>query len=172
MKLEAITLKEERELFSLNENEPMEYGCIGLNLVDNGNGTFSYAETPEGMTYDEFLFGNTYPDSCLALFREFYETTLPMPDSAKAKDKINSEMYLPVATTIYYPTLLFSTEDNDRIALIGSDIIAYNEKMRAKWLAYGGVDEEWDEYIAKLNSMGLQEYIDIYQKTYDTAYGK
>ena len=150
----------------------LEYGCIGLNLVDNGNGTFSYAETPEGMTYDEFLFGNTYPDSCLALFREFYETTLPMPDSAKAKDKINSEMYLPVATTIYYPTLLFSTEDNDRIALIGSDIIAYNEKMRAKWLAYGGVDEEWDEYIAKLNSMGLQEYIDIYQKTYDTAYGK
>ena len=149
----------------------LEYGCVGLNLVDNGDGTYSYAETPEGMTYDEFLFGNTYPDSCLALFRDFYDTTLPMPDSAKAKDKINNEMYLPVATTIYYPTLLFSSEDNDRIALIGSDIIDYNEKMRAKWLAYGGVDEEWDEYIAKLEKMGLQEYIDIYQKTYDIAYG-
>ena len=95
-----------------------------------------------------------------------------MPDSAKAKDKINTEMYLPVATTMYYPTLLFKAEDNERIKEIGDDIIAYNEKMRAKWLAYGGVDEEWDEYLAKLDSMGLQEYIDIYQKTYDVAYGK
>ncbi len=150
----------------------LEYGCIGTNLVDNGDGTYSYAETPSDRTYDEFLFGNTYPDSCLALFYDFYETTLPMPDSAKAKDKINHEMYLPVATTMYYPTLLFSAEDNEVIADIGADIIDYNEKMRAKWLAYGGVEEEWDEYIKKLDSMGLAQYTEIYQKTYDTAYGK
>jgi putative aldouronate transport system substrate-binding protein len=151
----------------------LEYGCIGTNLIDNGDGTYDYVrEYPDGMTYDEFLFGNTYPDSCLALFRDFYETTLPMPDSAKAKDKINNEMYLPVATTYYYPTLLFSSEDNDRIADIGSDIIAYNEEKRAEWLARGGVEEQWDEYLAQLDAMGLQEYIEIYQRTYDNAYGK
>ena len=71
-----------------------------------------------------------------------------------------------------YPTLLFSAEDNDIIADIGADIIDYNEKMRAKWLAYGGVEDEWEDYLKKLDSMGLQQYIDIYQKTYDTAYGK
>ena len=97
---------------------------------------------------------------------------MPMPDSAKAKDKINNEMYLPVATTRYYPTLLFSAEDNDRINEIAPDIIGKAEEMRAEWLARGGVDEQWDDYIATLNAMGLQEYIDIYQKTYDTAYGK
>ena len=151
----------------------LEYGCIGTNLIDNGDGTYDYVrEYPDGMTYDEFLFGNTYPDACLALFRDFYETTLPMPDSAKAKDKINNEMYLPVATTYYYPTLLFSAEDNDRIADIGSDIIAYNEEKRAEWLARGGVEEQWDEYLAQLDAMGLQEYIEIYQRTYDNAYGK
>ena len=81
-------------------------------------------------------------------------------------------MYLPVATTMYYPTLLFSAEDNDRIADIGSDIIAYNEEKRAEWLARGGVEEQWDEYLAQLDAMGLQEYIEIYQRTYDNAYGK
>ena len=55
---------------------------------------------------------------------------------------------------------------------IDVDIIDYNEKMRAKWLAYGGVEEEWDEYLSKLDSMGLQEYTEIYQRTYDTAYGQ
>ena len=156
----------------------LEYGCIGTNIVelpaDDPSG-FKYdyvREYPDGMTYDEFLFGNTYPDSCLALFRDFYDTVLPMPDSAKAKDKINNEMYLPVATTKYYPTLLFSAEDNDRINDIGTDIISLIEEKRAEWLARGGVDEQWDEYIATLEAMGMQEYIDIYQKTYDTAYGK
>ena len=156
----------------------LEYGCIGTNLVELPEGDpsgykYDYVrEYPDGMTYDEFLFGNTYPDSCLALFRDFYDTVLPMPDSAKAKDKINNEMYLPVATTRYYPTLLFSAEDNDRINEIAPDIIGKAEEMRAEWLARGGVDEQWDDYIATLNAMGLQEYIDIYQKTYDTAYGK
>ncbi len=156
----------------------LEYGCIGTNIVELPEGDpsgFKYdyvREYPDGMTYDEFLFGNTYPDSCLALFRDFYDTVLPMPDSAKAKDKINSEMYLPVATTKYYPTLLFSAEDNDRIADIGADIIALAEEKRAEWLARGGVDEQWDEYIATLENMGLQEYTEIYQKTYDIAYGK
>ena len=81
-------------------------------------------------------------------------------------------MYLPVATTKYYPTLLFSAEDNERINDIGTDIISLIEEKRAEWLARGGVDEQWDEYIATLEAMGMQEYIDIYQKTYDTAYGQ
>ena len=160
------------QMFDYEIAMQMEYGMVGLNLVDNGDGTYSYAATPEGMTYDEFLFGNTYPDSCLALFDDFYATMLPFPDSAKAKDKINNELYLPVATAIYYPTLLFSEEDNDRISLIGTDIISYAESKRASWLAYGGVDEEWDEYIKRLNDMGLEEYTKIYQDTYDVAFAQ
>ena len=50
--------------------------------------------------------------------------------------------------------------------------IALAEEKRAEWLARGGVDEQWDEYIATLENMGLQEYTEIYQKTYDIAYGK
>lgn len=150
----------------------MEYGMVGHTLVDNGDGTYGFAPTPDGMTYDEFLFGSTFPDSHLALFRDFYDTMLPIPANAQAKDKINNEMYLPVATTKYYPSLLFSADDNDVISLIGGDIIAYAETMRAKWLAYGGVNDEWDAYVQRLESMGLGEYTDIYQRTYDIAYGK
>lgn len=43
--------------------------------------------------------------------------------------------------------------------------------MRAKWLAYGGVEEEWDAYVARLESMGLSEYVEIYQNAYTAAYG-
>ena len=148
----------------------MSYGPVGVNLIDNGDGTYDYAETPEGQTYDEFKFGNTFPDSCLALFRDFYDRMLPLPENSVAKDQVNTELYLPVATSVYYPKLLFAEEDNDQIALIGNDIIAYAEEMRAKWLAHGGVEDEWDAYIQRLNTMGLEEYTEIYQSTYDNAY--
>lgn len=150
----------------------MSYGVVGELLIDNGDGTYSYGPAPEGMTYDEYLYGNTYPDSCNALFTDFFQNVLPMPDSAKAKDKINNELYLAVADSVMYPNLMFSAENADRIALIGGDIEALAAEMRAKWLAYGGVEDEWDAYIKRLNDMGLAEYTDIYQKTYDVAYGE
>ena len=29
------------------------------------------------------------------------------------------------------------------------------------------IDTQWDEYISTLESMGVQQYIDTYQKCYD-----
>ena len=54
--------------------------------------------------------------------------------------------------------------------LIQTDIRSYTEEMRAKWLSQGGVDEEWDEYIARLNSMGLEKYMEIYQRNYTATH--
>ena len=150
----------------------LEYGCIGETLIDNGDGTYSYAPTPEGQTYDEFVFGSTYPDSCLALTDDFYATMLPIPDSAQAKDKINNELYLPYATTVSVPNLLFSEETTERLNLIGEDIKSLAKEKRAAWLAYGGVEEEWDAYLAQMETSGLAEYIQIYQDGYDVANGK
>ena len=66
----------------------MEYGPIGLNLVSNGDGTYSYAEVPENLTFDEFHFANTFPDSCLALFADFYDTMLPIRTVQRPRIKL------------------------------------------------------------------------------------
>ena len=68
--------------------------------------------------------------------------------------------------------VLMSEEDNDALSLIQTDILSYTNEMRAKWLAYGGVEDEWDAYVARLESMGLEEYVAIYQNAYTAAYGK
>ena len=31
----------------------------------------------------------------------------------------------------------------------------------------GGIESEWDSFRAQLDRMGLKEYIEIYQKSYD-----
>ena len=43
----------------------------------------------------------------------------------------------------------------------------YVKQMYAKWISEGGIDEEWDSYLSKLNAMGLEEYLAQYQAALD-----
>ncbi len=149
------------------------YGPVGINLIDNGDGTYSHAEVPEGISYDEFRYKEAFAsDAPVGLFMDFYNTTLGRSAAHQDKYDRNENYYRAVATTYYFPSLLMSEEDNDTLSLIQTDILSYTNEMRAKWLAYGGIDAEWDAYVARLNAMGLQEFIAIYQNAYDVAFGE
>lgn len=150
-----------------------DLGPIGINLIDNGDGTYSYTETPEGMSYDEFRYQQAYAsDGPIALTKDLFGTVIPRSAGHQAKFDRNEKYYRAYATVQYLPTMLLSEEANDALSLIATDIMSYTNEMRAKWLAYGGVDEEWDAYVQRLNSMGLEEYMQIYQDAYSAAYGK
>ena len=49
----------------------------------------------------------------------------------------------------------------------GFDIDKYVETTRAKWVTEGGIDEEWDAYIEQLNTMGLDQLVQIYTDAYE-----
>lgn len=54
--------------------------------------------------------------------------------------------------------LIFTEEEIEIINQLQPSItsnISYVEEMRAKWLMNGGIDDEWDAYIAELDRMGL-----------------
>ena len=42
--------------------------------------------------------------------------------------------------------------------------------MRAKWLSKGGVEEEWDAYLQQLNELGLEQFLEIYQRNYTATH--
>jgi putative aldouronate transport system substrate-binding protein len=60
-----------------------------------------------------------------------------------------------------YPSLIFTEEENNELALIGTDIAEYVRQMRAKWVTEGGIDEEWDTYVEQLKAMGLDRFVEI-----------
>lgn len=39
--------------------------------------------------------------------------------------------------------------------------------MRAQWVTKGGIDEEWEAYVKKLNDMGLDKLMKIRTAAYD-----
>ena len=148
-----------------------DMGPIGITIKDNGDGTYDYIDTPEGMSYDEFRGKDAFAsDGPIALTSDFFGSKIPRSAGHQAKFDRNETYYRKYATSVYLPSMILSEEDTDDLNLIKTDIINYAEEMRAKWLSSGGVEAEWDDYVARLNSMGLETYMEIYQRNYTATH--
>lgn len=150
-----------------------DLGPIGINLQDNGDGTYSYIDTPEGMSYDEFRYKEAFAsDGPIALTSDMFETMIPRSAGHQAKFARNENYYRAYAKYQFLPTMLMTEEDNDELIQITSDLLSYTNQKRAEWLANGGVEEEWDEYLKGLEDRGLSKYMEINQRVYTAAYGE
>lgn len=46
-----------------------------------------------------------------------------------------------------------SIEDTNMVSQCDTDIKKYAEQKKADWILNGGIEEEWDDYLRKWNSM-------------------
>ena len=60
-----------------------------------------------------------------------------------------------------------SIDDTNRVSQLDTDIKKYAEQKKADWILNGGIDEEWDSYLQKMEDYGLSEYLGIKQKYFD-----
>lgn len=67
-----------------------------------------------------------------------------------------------------YPPIFFSLEDQKQLSTIETDLFAYVNRKRAEWIKNGNVDAEWNEYLQELNRLGLDRWLAIKQKGYDS----
>lgn len=74
--------------------------------------------------------------------------------------------YLP-KTVSYLPDIFYDLPESQKLTQYRSDINPYVKNQYAKWIMQGGIDTEWDGYVKKLNDMGLNDMIGIYQKALD-----
>jgi putative aldouronate transport system substrate-binding protein len=65
------------------------------------------------------------------------------------------------------PTLSFSQEDSSTVRQMMNDIKTYTDEMVIKFII--GVEplSNWDNYVKRINSMGIDKVLDIYNKNYD-----
>ena len=67
-----------------------------------------------------------------------------------------------------WPRPYFAAEDMGRLNELRTDLFNTVAEKKASWIAGNGdIDAEWDAYIASLKTMGLDEFVQILQKTYD-----
>lgn len=66
-----------------------------------------------------------------------------------------------------YPLVHYDMETSDIRAQLSTDIGNYVKESFARWIVSGNIDAEWDSYVKKLNDLGLEQLMDIYQKALD-----
>lgn len=66
-----------------------------------------------------------------------------------------------------YPTIFFTEEELSKINKLKPEIAKLVNQKRAQFLMKGGVDKEWDSYLAKLKQMGLDDLLKVYQDGLD-----
>jgi putative aldouronate transport system substrate-binding protein len=136
------------------------------------DGTYDIIENPPNYTPGEWKVKETPYNSFVYGFSQEMrdKMRLPKPEPGKLDPDFDEwyEILKPYMKPWVYPDILFTNDQYKAIERYQTDIQAYADKMAAKWITKGGIDEEWDNYIQTLERMGLKDYIRVYQEAYDT----
>ena len=104
----------------------------------------------------------------LAILNDYYDVYVTEPDDAKWRLDHMHETYLQDMHSKYvYPNVFMSIEDTNKVSQYDTDIKKYAEQKKADWILNGGVDQEWDAYLDKMEKYGLSEYLAIKQRYFD-----
>lgn len=145
----------------------MRYGVEGENMYFDEDGKPHYndgiLDSPEGSGTEIGKFtiwpGGGAPqwvndDNCEAIASE---ATL------KAQEALDA--YLP--KQIYAEPLL-EEETSDRLSVLWTDLENYMKETTSKMIRGElNFDSDWDTYVETMNKIGLEEWVSIYQETYD-----
>ena len=105
----------------------------------------------------------------LAVLNDYYDVYVTEPADAKWRLDNMHEAYLKDMNSKYvYPNVFMSIDDTNKVSQYDTDIKKYAEQKKADWILNGGIDKEWDSYLKKLNKYGLQDYLKIKQKYFDS----
>jgi putative aldouronate transport system substrate-binding protein len=131
------------------------------------SGKYIFKEAPQGTNLEEVSRKQAPGDAPLAMLREDYGTLVEDRPNDLLKNQIIEKNYLPYMTSETFPGIMFTAEENKVISSRQTDINNYILQTSSNWLIKGGIDAEWDSYLAELKKMKLDELIEVYQKAYN-----
>ena len=104
----------------------------------------------------------------LAILNEYYNVYVTVPDDAQYRLDWIKNIYTPDMNTKYvYPNVFMSQKDTEEISNLLADIKKEINTKKSDWIMNGMSDEDWNEYIKKLDAYGLQRFLEIYQSYLD-----
>lgn len=143
------------------------WGAIGTVISKNDDGTYSLNNPPEGTSADAWYWDVSLRDfGPKYVSKEFQEKIKLSPESGDGLKLELSKLGEDYITTPY-PKLLLSTDEIEELSTLETDINKFVDVTRADMVINGKVDEGWDEYVSKLNSMGLDRLIEIRTDAYE-----
>ena len=107
----------------------------------------------------------------LAILDEYYDVYVTCPDDAQyrldwIKDYYTDDMHCKYV----YPKVFMSADDTEQLSTIQTDLVSYLNSSKAEFIRDGITDATWQSYLDQVDSYGLDQYLEIYQKYFDDFY--
>lgn len=143
------------------------YGSIPDQVADKGDGTYEVLLPSDGTTLDTSAWSFSMRDFGPKYMTEEFQEKVILPDSQGdgvklAQDATNAQY----ASDLAFPVVSYTTDQLTTLASLTTDINDYASAQYAHWVVDGGIDEEWDAYLAQLDQMGLQDVLAIHNDAY------
>lgn len=104
----------------------------------------------------------------LAILDSYYGNVTTMPDDAASRLQLMKDVMVPhMPNENIYPKVFFSIDELDKLSTIETDLFDYIKRKRSEWIANGGVENEWSDYLVELDRLGFQEWLDIKESGYE-----
>jgi putative aldouronate transport system substrate-binding protein len=141
------------------------YGSFGVGTEKDGE-NYTVLPPQDGKSADEWAwiqslrdFGPKYVDDD---FNDRVEIDTSQGDGLKLLlDEEMREYALPA-----FPNVIYTQEELARLSAVFIDLSSYINQISAKWVVEGGIEDEWDDYLAQLETMGLTEFMEIQQEAF------
>lgn len=146
----------------------IDQGLIGRTLEKAEDGTFHYLPVPEGKSFTEMI--HDYSPGVNGVSAVTMDVASKLELNANLQERAElDEFFSPynVPADQVLPDMYLTVEEAETISILETDLTSYVDQCYANWIVHGGIENEWDGYLKKLDEMGLQEYIQIYQDAYD-----
>jgi putative aldouronate transport system substrate-binding protein len=104
------------------------------------------------------------------VFQEDIERIVASPQEDLRREQYKIYEPYTVDKSEIYPRVFFTAEQKKILSTYETDLIEYVKGTHARWVTKGGIDEEWDEFVQKVNSMHLAEILEVYQEALDAFY--
>lgn len=140
-------------------------GKEGVTYTVKEDGTYEYMDhiknNPDGLTLDQALtdyvswMGGSYPGYVHA---KWFKGSESLPEAVEAGNKA-----APYQVEELWYSFNFTEEETEFMSTVGSDIHTYINEMEAKFVNGSVPFSEWDKYVETVHSMGVDEYMKIYE---------
>lgn len=140
------------------------WGPYGEALEKQDDGTITFLDPPEGKNGDGWYWEITCRDYGPKYVTPETEAKIKLPPDSGDGLKLAVDEDFKEFVAKPFPVVNYTPEQMDEISKITVDIYKYVKECWANWIVNGGIEDEWDGYIAQLKQMGLDRLMEIYQE--------
>lgn len=148
------------------------FGSLGTNIAKNDDGSYNILPpTDSAVDPGTWKWTSTLADNGPMYVSDDLKVTLGTDMISNLDDTIPfDETFAKIdinKNVLPFTFLKYSDEDNTELALTNTNIENLCHAKFAIWVAEGGIDAEWDNYLKEAQNAGVNEAIAIIQKYYD-----